>query len=77
MGEWRYSSNILDLGTRWNSVVSFTSRPLYPQGNRVRYSMDRKLRESKYHSERCGEEFISPAGNRTLAFQFIAGLYID
>jgi hypothetical protein len=25
---------ILDLGTRWRWVVSFTPRPLYPQGNR-------------------------------------------
>jgi hypothetical protein len=26
----------LDLGIRWRSVVSFTPRPLYPQGNRSR-----------------------------------------
>jgi hypothetical protein len=30
MGEWRYSSNIVDLYTKWRWVVSFTSRPLYP-----------------------------------------------
>jgi hypothetical protein len=30
--EWRYSSTILDLGTRWKWVVSFTPRPLYPLG---------------------------------------------
>jgi hypothetical protein len=30
MGEWMYSSTILDLGTRWRSVVSFTPQPLYP-----------------------------------------------
>jgi hypothetical protein len=28
-GEWRYGSTILDLGTRWRSVVSFTPLPLY------------------------------------------------
>jgi hypothetical protein len=28
MGEWRYSSTILDLGTRWRWVVSFTTQPL-------------------------------------------------
>jgi hypothetical protein len=33
-GEWRYSSTILDLGTRWNWVVSFKPLPLYPRGNR-------------------------------------------
>jgi hypothetical protein len=29
MGEWRYSSTILDLGTSWRWVVSFTPWPLY------------------------------------------------
>jgi hypothetical protein len=43
MGEWRYSSTILDLGTRWRRVVSFTSRPLYPRGKRPQYPLDRKL----------------------------------
>jgi hypothetical protein len=28
----RYSSIILNLGTRWNRVVSFTLRLLYPRG---------------------------------------------
>jgi hypothetical protein len=32
MGEWRYSSTILDLGTRWRCVVSFTLRILYTRG---------------------------------------------
>jgi hypothetical protein len=31
-GEWRYSSTIFNVGTRWRWVVSFTSRPLYPWG---------------------------------------------
>jgi hypothetical protein len=30
MREWRYSSTILDLGTRQRRVVSFTPRPLHP-----------------------------------------------
>jgi hypothetical protein len=34
MGEWRYSSTILDLGTRWRWVVSFMPWPLYPWGKR-------------------------------------------
>jgi hypothetical protein len=32
MGEWRYSSTILDLGTAWRCVVSFTPRSLYSRG---------------------------------------------
>jgi hypothetical protein len=32
MGEWRYSSTILDLGIRWRLVVSFTPLLLYPRG---------------------------------------------
>jgi hypothetical protein len=37
MGERRYSSTILDLGSRWRWVVSFTHSPLYP-----RYPLDRR-----------------------------------
>jgi hypothetical protein len=32
MGEWRYSSAILELGTIWKWVVSFMPRPLLPHG---------------------------------------------
>jgi hypothetical protein len=35
-GRWKYSSTILDLGTNWRRVVSFTPRPLCP-----RYSLQR------------------------------------
>jgi hypothetical protein len=38
-----YSSTILDLGTRWRRMVSFTSRPLYSRGNSPRYPLDRRL----------------------------------
>jgi hypothetical protein len=31
---------ILDLGTRWRWVVSFTPQPLYPQGKSLRYPLD-------------------------------------
>jgi hypothetical protein len=34
---------ILDLGTRWMWVVSFTPRPLCPQGKSPRYQLDRRL----------------------------------
>jgi hypothetical protein len=32
MGEWRYTSIFLDLGSRRRWVVSFTPQPLYPSG---------------------------------------------
>jgi hypothetical protein len=34
---------ILDLGTRWRWVVSFTPLPLYPQGKSPWYPLDRRL----------------------------------
>jgi hypothetical protein len=37
MGEWRYNSTILDLGTIQRLVASFTPRPLQPQ-----YILDRR-----------------------------------
>jgi hypothetical protein len=43
IGQWRYSSTILDLGTRWRWVVNFTPRPLYLRENRPRYSLDRRI----------------------------------
>jgi hypothetical protein len=52
MGEWRYSVIILDLGTRWRRVVSFTPLPLHPRGRSSRYQLDRRLGGS----ERCGEK---------------------
>jgi hypothetical protein len=30
MGEWRYSSTILDLGIRWIRLVNFAPLQLYP-----------------------------------------------
>jgi len=32
-----------DLGTRWRWVVNFTPWPLYSQGKRSRYPLDRRL----------------------------------
>jgi hypothetical protein len=51
VGEWRCSSTILDLGTRWRWVVSLTPRPLYP-----RYPLDRRLGGPQSRSGRSGEE---------------------
>jgi hypothetical protein len=57
-GEWRYSSTILDLGTSWRWVVSFTPRPLFPRGNRSRYVFDKSLSGRQSWYGRRGEEKI-------------------
>jgi hypothetical protein len=36
-GEWKYSSTILNIVTRWRRVFLFTPRPLYPRGENPRY----------------------------------------
>jgi len=46
---------ILNLGTRWRWVVSFTLRPLYPSVNCSRYLLDRRLGGPKGWSGRCGD----------------------
>jgi hypothetical protein len=47
---------ILHLGTRWRWVVSFTPRPLYPQGKNPLYPLDKTLGEPKNSSGHGGEE---------------------
>jgi hypothetical protein len=47
---------ILYLGTRWRRVVSFTRRPLYPQGKSLWYPLDRRLGGVQSRSGRGGEE---------------------
>jgi hypothetical protein len=47
---------ILDLGSRWRRVVSFTPRPLYSQGKSPRYPLDRRLGGPQSRSGRGGEE---------------------
>jgi hypothetical protein len=47
---------ILDLGTRWRWVVSFTPLPLYPQGKSRRYPLDRRLGGTQSRSGRCDKE---------------------
>jgi hypothetical protein len=39
--ELKYSSTILDLGTRLKWVVRFTPRPPYPRGKSIRYTLRR------------------------------------
>jgi hypothetical protein len=47
---------ILDLGTRWRWVVSFTPQLLYPQGKSPWYPLDRRLDGPQSRSGRGGEE---------------------
>jgi hypothetical protein len=56
MGEWRYSSTILGLGTRWRWVVSFTLMPLYLGETVPRYPLDKRLGGPQSRSGRCGAE---------------------
>jgi hypothetical protein len=42
-GEWRYSSTILDLDSRWMWVVSFTLRPLYFRGKGPQCPLNSRL----------------------------------
>jgi hypothetical protein len=44
-----------DLGTKWGWVVSFTPRPLYPQGKSPWYPLDRRLGGPQSRSG-CSEE---------------------
>jgi hypothetical protein len=53
MGEWKYSSVIVDLDTRRRWVVSFTSLPLYPQEN-LSYLSHGRLCRPERPSGRCG-----------------------
>jgi hypothetical protein len=47
---------ILDHGTRWRSVVSFTIRPLCPKGKMPCYPMHRRLGGLQSRSRLSGEE---------------------
>jgi hypothetical protein len=68
MGEWRYSSTILCLSSRWRWVISFTPQPLYPRGESSRYPLDRRLGRPQSRSGRRGEEkhFALPGIVRSL-----------
>jgi hypothetical protein len=55
-GEWRCSSTILNLVTRWKWVVSLTLLLLYPWGESLPYSLDRRLGEPQSLSGRYAEE---------------------
>jgi hypothetical protein len=71
MGEWRYSSTFLDLGTRWRQAVSFTALPLYPRGYSTQYPWDRRLGGPRSRSGRCGEETNVTLLGKPFIFIFI------
>jgi hypothetical protein len=48
--------SFFDLGTRWRCVVSFTPRPLYPQGKSPWYALDRRLGGPQSRSGRSDVE---------------------
>jgi hypothetical protein len=52
----RYNSNIIELGTRQRSVVSFTLRPLYYPGKNPLSPFDRRLDGPQKRFGRYGEE---------------------
>jgi hypothetical protein len=55
-GSGGIATRILDLGTRWRRVVSFTPQPLYHQGKNPWYPLDMGLGGPQSRSGRCDEE---------------------
>jgi hypothetical protein len=78
MGEWSYGSNIFDLGTRWEWVISFTSRPHYRRVNHFLFPLDRRLGGPQIRSGRCEEEEnFAPTWNQILVPQPVTRGYVD
>jgi hypothetical protein len=76
-GNGAISPRILDLGTGWRWVVSFTHRPLYHQGKSPWYQLDRRLGGPQSWSGSGGEETTCQAlpGLETLIIQPVAQCY--
>jgi hypothetical protein len=55
LGSGGIAPHILDFGTRWRWMVSFTHRPLYPHGKRPWYPLDRLVGPQNL-SRHCGEK---------------------
>jgi hypothetical protein len=60
MGEWRFSSIILDLGTRWRWAVGFTFSQFLPKGKGPQYPLDRKLDAVEYREMSCPCQELNP-----------------
>jgi hypothetical protein len=56
-GSRSIAPRILDLGTRWRRVVTFTPLPLYPQGKNPWYPLDRRLDRPQRRAGCGGEEY--------------------
>jgi hypothetical protein len=55
-GSGGIAPRILNLGTIWRWVVSFTPRLLYPRGKRPQYPLDRRLGGTQSPAGRDGED---------------------
>jgi hypothetical protein len=62
---WRCGAIILDLGTRWKWVASFTTQQLYPQGMIPRHPSDRSPGGPRSLSGQCKQEYFTLVGDRT------------
>jgi len=60
---------ILNLGTRWEWVVSFTPWSLYPRGKNLRYQFDRT---QSWYGQWEGKKVPGNDGNRTSVVQPVA-----
>jgi hypothetical protein len=77
MREWRYRSTFLDLGTSWRSVATFTLLPIYPQGNRPRYPLNKSLGGHQTGLDAVEKiKQLAPAGDQIRAVQPVALRYI-
>jgi hypothetical protein len=54
MGERRYNSTILDLGSGWSWMVTFKPKPLYHRGKSHWWPLDTRMDRTKNRSGRCG-----------------------
>jgi hypothetical protein len=78
-GEWRNSSTILELGTRWEWALSFTPLLIYHPGKRPRERVDRRGGGPSAGMKAVEKRKIScsPAGNRTPAIHPVAHYQTD
>jgi hypothetical protein len=60
LGSGGIAPRILDLGTRWRRVVSFTPQPLNHQGKSPWYPLDWRLDGTQIRSGHSGEENSQP-----------------
>jgi hypothetical protein len=58
----RINTRILDLGTSWRKMVSFTPRPIYPRGKSPGYPLGEPQNRSGPRGE---QKILDPTGTRT------------